>query len=61
MKVSDGLIAMPKRDLREASLHDAFHLLPAARESAYGLPNTHPPLRARIERLERLERALHRH
>jgi len=61
MKVSDGLIAMPKRDLREASLHDAFHLLPAARESAYGLPNTHPPLRARIERLERLEHSLHRH
>jgi heat shock protein HtpX len=61
MKVSDGLVAMPKRDLREASLHDAFHLLPAARESAYGLPSTHPPLRARIERLERLERALQRH
>ena len=61
MKVSDGLVAMPKRDLREASLHDAFHLLPAARESAYGLPNTHPPLRARIERLERLEHSLHRH
>jgi heat shock protein HtpX len=61
IKVSDGLVAMPKRDLREASLHDAFHLLPAARENAFGLPDTHPPLRARIERLERLERALHRH
>ena len=61
MKVSDGLVAMPRRDLREASLHDAFHLLPAARENAYGLPDTHPPLRARIERLERLERTLQRH
>jgi heat shock protein HtpX len=61
IKVSDGLVAMPKRDLREASLHDAFHLLPAARENAFGLPDTHPPLRARIERLERLERALQRH
>jgi heat shock protein HtpX len=61
MKVSDGLVAMPRRDLREASLHDAFHLLPAARESAYGLPATHPPLKARIERLERLERTLQRH
>jgi heat shock protein HtpX len=60
IKVSDGLVAMPRRDLREASLHDAFHLLPAGRENAYGLPDTHPPLRARIERLERLERSLHR-
>jgi heat shock protein HtpX len=59
MKVSDGLVAMPRRDLREASLHDAFHLLPVSRENAFGLPDTHPPLRARIERLERLERSLH--
>jgi heat shock protein HtpX len=60
MKVSDGLVAMPKRDLREASLHDAFHLLPVSREQPFGLPDTHPPLRARIERLERLERSLQR-
>jgi heat shock protein HtpX len=60
MKVSDGLVAMPRKDLREASLHDAFHLLPAARENAFGLPDTHPPLRARIERLERLEQSLQR-
>jgi heat shock protein HtpX len=59
MKVSDGLVAMPRKDLREASLHDAFHLLPVAKEQAFGLPNTHPPLRARIERLERLEHSLH--
>jgi heat shock protein HtpX len=58
IKVSDGLVAIPRKDLRAAALHDAFHLLPAARENAYGLPDTHPPLRARIERLERLERAL---
>ena len=61
MKVSDGLVAMPRRDLRDAALHDAFHLLPVSRERAFGLPDTHPPLRARIERLERLERTLHRH
>jgi heat shock protein HtpX len=61
MKVSDGLVAMPRRDLREAALHDAFHLLPVSPDSAYGLPATHPPLKARIERLERLERALQRH
>ena len=34
IKVSDGLVAIPKADLRAASVHDAFHLLPAARENA---------------------------
>jgi heat shock protein HtpX len=58
IKVSDGLVAIPKADLRAASVHDAFHLLPAARENHFALPPTHPPLRARIERLERLERVL---
>jgi heat shock protein HtpX len=58
MKVSEGLVAIPARDLRAASVGDAFHLLPAARENAFMLPATHPPLAARIERLERLERAL---
>jgi heat shock protein HtpX len=61
MKVSDGLVAIPRKDLRAAALHDAFHLLPVSRERAYGLPDTHPPLTARIERLERLEAALQRH
>ena len=61
MKVSEGLVAMPRRDLREAALHDAFHLLPVSRDASFGLPAPHPPLKARIERLERLERALHRH
>jgi heat shock protein HtpX len=60
IKVSDGLVAIPKADLRAASVHDAFHLLPAAREHHFALPATHPPLRARIERLERLERVLQR-
>jgi heat shock protein HtpX len=58
IKVSDGLVAIPKADLRAAAVHDSFHLLPAAREQTLGLPATHPPLRARIERLERLERVL---
>jgi heat shock protein HtpX len=61
MKVSEGLVTMPRRDLREAAVQDAFHLLPVATDSGYGLPATHPPLKARIERLERLERALQRH
>jgi heat shock protein HtpX len=58
MKVSEGLVAIPKADLRAAAVQDAFHLLPAARERAFGLPATHPPLAARISRLERLERVL---
>ncbi|HWK29498.1 MAG TPA: M48 family metalloprotease [Solirubrobacter sp.] len=58
LHVSDGLAATPRADLRAAAAQDAFHLLPVARERAYGLPPTHPSLKARIERLERLERTL---
>ncbi len=61
MRVSDGLVATPKADLRAAAALDAFHLLPTAAERRFGLPPTHPPLRARIERLERLERHLQQH
>jgi len=60
MKVSEGLGAIPKRDLRAAAVSDAFHLLPARRDGEFMLPATHPPLQARIERLERLERTLQR-
>ena len=59
MKVSDGLVALPQRDLREASVRDAFHLLPTGARATVWLPATHPPLRARIERLQRLEAGLH--
>jgi heat shock protein HtpX len=52
MKVSDGIGAIPARDLRAAAARDAFHFLPV------GADNTHPTLQARIARLERLERAL---
>ena len=55
MKVSEGLVAIPKRDLRAAAIGDAFHLLPARTDDAFMLPPTHPPLEARIERLQRLE------
>jgi heat shock protein HtpX len=60
MKVSEGLVAIPKRDLRAAAVSDAFRLLPLTRDREFMLPATHPPLRARIERLERLERTLQR-
>jgi heat shock protein HtpX len=61
MKVSDGLVAMPAEDLRVAAARDAFHLLPAGGRDRAGrlpLPATHPSLKARIARLERLEATL---
>ena len=57
-KVSAGLVAIPSRDLRSVAARDAFHLLPVARSGEYNLPATHPPLRARIERLQRMEATL---
>ena len=36
MKVSEGLVAIPARDLREVAAHDAFHLLPVARSPSTG-------------------------
>ena len=57
-EVSEGMVAIPKQDLRRAAVVDAFHLLPARSENAFMLPATHPPLQARIERLQRLETAL---
>ena len=59
-KVSNGMVAIPKSDLRAAAVADAFHLLPTRRDNAFLLPPTHPPLTARIERLQRLETALQR-
>jgi heat shock protein HtpX len=60
MKVSDGLAALPSRDLRAVAARDAFHLLPVAREqpTRLPLPATHPSLKARIARLEQLEAKL---
>ena len=58
MKVSEGLVAIPQKDLRAAAAGDAFHLLPAREARQFMLPPTHPPLEARIARLERLERTL---
>ena len=54
MKVSDGVVAVPTRDLRAVAARDPFHLLPVARVK-HALLATHPSLEARIARLERLE------
>jgi heat shock protein HtpX len=62
MAVSDGLAQMPARDLRAAAARDAFHLLPVKRRTRGDkippLPATHPSLKARIARLEKLEARL---
>jgi heat shock protein HtpX len=57
-KVSQGLMAIPARDLRAVAARDAFHLLPVAREPEAGLPASHPSLKARIARLEKMEARL---
>jgi heat shock protein HtpX len=54
MKVSEGVVAVPTRDLRAVAARDPFHLLPVA-EVRNRLLATHPSLAARIARLERLE------
>jgi heat shock protein HtpX len=63
MKVSDGMLTIPTSDLRTVAARDAFHLLPVAGDEGRGLhaalTATHPSLRARIARLERMEARLH--
>jgi heat shock protein HtpX len=59
MKVSDGIGAIPEKDLRLAAVRDSFHLLPVD-EPDWPALATHPALKDRIARLEKLERALQR-
>jgi heat shock protein HtpX len=60
-RISGELALVPSVDLRTAAARDALHLVAVdARELFRPLVlRTHPPLGRRIERLERLERALH--
>ena len=58
-RLSDGLHAIPDKDLRLAAVSDVLHVVPA--RPAHGIARlwaTHPPLEDRIERLERLEARL---
>ena len=60
-RISGQLRLIPDEDLRVAACRDVFHLLAVEEEGegwAGRLGATHPPLERRIERLERMERAL---
>ena len=60
MKLDSGIARIPQRDLRAApSELAAFYIIPPrAKQSISTLFSTHPPLEARIARLQRLEAQL---
>jgi heat shock protein HtpX len=60
MKIDGGMARIPQRDLRSASGElAAFYIFPPrAKQGLTNLFSTHPPLAARIERLQRLEAQL---
>ena len=60
MKIDGGMARIPTRDLRAASSElAAFYIFPPkAKQGLTNLFSTHPPLTARIERLQRLEAQL---
>jgi heat shock protein HtpX len=60
LKISGGMERIPQRDLRAASGElAAFYIFPpGVKRSVAGIFATHPPLEARIARLERLEAQL---
>jgi heat shock protein HtpX len=60
LKIDGGMARVPQRDLRAASSElAAFYIFPPkAKQTIGGLFSTHPPLSARIERLQRLEAQL---
>jgi heat shock protein HtpX len=60
LKIDGGMARIPQRDLRAASSElAAFYIFPPkAKQGLTNLFSTHPPLAARIERLQRLEAQL---
>jgi heat shock protein HtpX len=60
LKIDGGMARVPQRDLRAASSElAAFYIFPPkAKQGLTNLFSTHPPLTARIERLQRLEAQL---
>ena len=59
MKISGTMERVPQQDLRQAQDMNAFFIVPAGvKGSLKTLFSTHPPMEARIERLQSLERSL---
>ena len=59
MKINGAMSRVPQQDLRAAGDMNAFFIMPAAsRNAVTGLFSTHPPMEARIERLQRIEAQL---
>jgi heat shock protein HtpX len=60
MKIDGGMARIPQRDLRQANTQlAAFYIFPPrAKQATARLFSTHPPLEARIARLQRLEAQL---
>jgi heat shock protein HtpX len=60
LKIDGGMARIPQRDLRAASSElAAFYIFPPkVKQGLTSLFSTHPPLSARIERLQRLEAQL---
>jgi heat shock protein HtpX len=60
LKIDGGMARVPQQDLRKASSElAAFYIFPPkVKQTVGGLFSTHPPLTARIERLQRLEAQL---
>jgi heat shock protein HtpX len=60
LKIDGGMARVPQRDLRAASSElAAFYIFPPkVKQGVGGLFSTHPPLTARIDRLQRLEAQL---
>jgi heat shock protein HtpX len=60
LAVDDELRSLPSRDMRAAAAFDSFHFVPARRPRWFALLwATHPKIQRRLDRLERLERAVH--
>lgn len=59
MKISGQMQRVPTQDLRAAGQMNAFFIVPASvKKTAATIFSTHPPMEARIERLQRLEAQL---
>jgi heat shock protein HtpX len=59
VKISDAMQRVPTQDLRQAERMNAFFIIPTnVKRTAKTLFSTHPPMEARIARLQQLESQL---